>query len=1419
MRTPLLFLFLLTGWLTSSSVIYSQETAGSRYNITYITMDNGLNHNFIDDIYKDEQGFLWVSTGGGGLSRYDGYEFIHYNTNTPQTKLKSNFIRKVCEDDFGRLWIISEGGTDILDLNLYRMTIPEQADERFYKMVSESAANLIKDSTGAMWVLTAGSVYRISFNNRGGINEIATFALPPLPLQSTGMADIEENGNIWMGIANKVVRLSPQPNGGIKETLISPLLEFVPNTLIFSLLIKENEVWIGTNWGLARYNRNEEVSKHYQQGPSEKRSITQNYVTDLAVTSDKQLFISTLRGINIYNPINDNFEHITQESMNGTSCLNSDFINCMLVDNDIIWIGTETGGLNKITARRLSVRNYSHKKDDPHSLSRNLVNAIYEDTNNNLWIGTVEGGLNQKEKGKDRFKHYTTDYPAYLTHNSVSAITEDDNKQLWVGTWGNGISALNINHPDKRSVKHVTSYTHPGYPIDFIGSLCYDPINKGLWIGGNHGIYFYDIQADTVFTPLPDNIARNIHGSIGILIDRKNRLWMGSMEGIFVIDITSGKDNLFSYKYLKYKLDDPESRLVEKTSCFYEADDGTLWIGSNGYGIYKCITDEENNDKFISYTTSDGLINNNVRGILEDDRGNLWISTNNGLSCLDTNTNRFTNYTHEDGLAGNQFYWNAYCRSKAGTLYFGSINGLTAIENNLRPVETPPTKVTFTKLSVANEQIRPGKGYIEKDISIAPILKLHEKDKSFSLEFSALDFKPLATSAYSYRLDGFDNQWISVPANRRFASYTNIPPGKYTFQVKYTPDGGGTESPVTEINVIVSPFFYKTPWFIFIVISSILLIVFYAYRRRIRILQQQKDLLHNTVEERTHELKEQKLILENQTRELSRQNDILIQQNEKITRQKTQLIHMSKKIQALTLDKLAFFTNITHEFRTPITLIIGPIERALKLSYNPQVIEQLNFVERNSKYLLSLVNQLMDFRKVESGKLEIVKSRGNFTDFIQSLIVPFEIFAGERNITIRRFYHIHSPEFLFDQDAMQKVVTNLLSNAIKFTPDGGIVTVYVAVIKEKGTTNEKLYISIKDTGTGISEEDLPRIFNRFYQARNHVKFPVYGQSGTGIGLYLCKRIVKLQGGFIKAYNNKKAGSTFRILLPLQRDEQILHESISENTDPTNAKTVQENAIAHTPGRITILVVEDNKDMRSYIRSILTEHYNVVEAENGEEALNILTTRNIDFIISDLMMPVMDGIELSRKVKENFSISHIPFLMLTAKTSQESRIESYKTGVDEYLLKPFNEELLLIRISNILENRKRYQRQFANNMDIDALHIEEESGDKKFLNKALEIIHENYKNSYYEASDFIDAMGVSKSLLNKKLQNLTGQSIGQFIRNYRLNVARELIDKNRITKNMNISEIAYEVGFNDPKYFTRCFTKRFNVPPSSLLDEN
>lgn len=1355
------------------------------YLLSYITMENGLTNNYIDDVYKDNNGFVWIVTYGGGLLRYDGYGFLKYNINSLPFSIKSNFVKKVCEDNYGRLWVASEGGLDLIDLKTMSTIAIPSADDALSKYIHRGTYMLYNDAHGCLWVSTDNTVEKLEFDAEGKVIKVHELKSANMSTKAIN-AYCEIDGNLLMGFGNSLMKAHTDNSGHVR---LKPYIQNTPSmpgtNYIISLTTKDHEVWIGTNDGLLRYNPAKHILRRYTHSDNDNHTLTQNLITNLQVTADNQLIVATLKGINVYDARNDYFINITQEQ----NSLNSNFINCLLCDKHTIWIGTESGGLNVMTRRRLPVTNYIHSPRDAGSISRGCVNSVYEDGDGNVWVGCMEGGLNMKTANGNTFTKYTT--ANGLSHNSVSVIIEAPDHTLWLGTWGGGI---NVFDKATHSVKGHINTANTGMDISFIGSMIYDKINKGIWIGSNRGIYFYDLTAKRLTAPLPQRITANISGSLGIIIDNKNVLWMGTTVGIIKVNLNSFHHNrkAFSCTLSSPQQSNRITAFRNKVTFFSLAKDGTMWIGTDGYGLVKA-----RHGRYTLYGTREGLCNDVIAQIEIDNKNHLWLATANGLACFNPRTARFTNYYKQNGMADNQFFWNgSYKRSGSNHLYFGSVAGLIEIDADRANTMRQTDKVTLTTLTVGEGLVFPATGsYLDTDISKAKKIRLHESDKYISLEFSALDYESPASVVYQYRLLGFDEKWTTVSAERRFATYTNLPPGDYTFQVRCAVGSEEFSSNITEVDIHVSPYFYKTWWFILLVFALLAFIAYRTWMWRIRDLKRQRTLLQAKVKQRTQ-------TLERQTKELSIQNGILTQQNEKITKQKSQLEEMAKKVQDLTMDKLAYFTNITHEFRTPVTLIIGPIERALKLSTNPKVIEQLKYVEHSSKHLLSLINQLMDFRKVETGNLTINYEPDNVVTLAEDVLLPFKAFANDKGISIRSIYHIADPYIMIDKEAMTKIFTNLFGNAIKYTPEGGMITLYMAAIGES-----KLYIDVSDTGSGLNEDDIEKIFQQFYQSKG-----AESQPGTGIGLYLCKRIVSLLGGDIKAQNNKGKGSSFRITLPISRLESRGRKATIEQTiDALN--TTQEER----DERMTILIVEDSVDMRNYIRSVLTDTYKVITASNGMEALKTLSNEPVDFIISDLMMPEMDGMQLAQKVKSNFATSHIPFLMLTAKTARDSQLEGLKNGVDDYILKPFDEEMLKARIAGIIDNRRRFQKRFQTNMVVDDLHIKEDSSDKKFIDKAIAIIKENYKNSYFEVSDFVEAMGVSKSLLSKKMQMLTGQSASQFIRSYRLNLAREMIMRNRITHNMNISEIAYEVGFNDPKYFTRCFTKQFSITPSTLLE--
>lgn len=1384
------------------------------YKITCYTMDDGLANNHIDDIYMDSKGFLWVAFMGGGLSRFDGYDFVNFNENTGNRHIKSGFVSGIVEDGFGRLWVAGEGGLDVIDLSTMSIVVPGDATGKYAELAVRGLTDVVIDSKGALWAGGSQMLTRVVFDADGNIAGATTIPVAGAYHRGMPVRDIDADGEVWTGISGTVCKVRIGADGSLTPMAVSKSLSNLAEVEYFSdFVAKDGQVWISTNHGLYRYDPASDMVKSYLSDLSDAGTLSQNFLTDIAVTRNNRLVVSSLRGLNVYNPMNDTFERTCDDRRN----LNNQFVNMMRVAGDQIFIGTEGGGINVLSPLRIDIWTPARDGSEPQSISSNPVNAIVEGRDGTLWIGTVEGGLNVRRPGDSRFRHITT-AGNVLSHNSVSALAYDGDERMWVGTWGGGVDVLSTHEP-YRDVMHINQQAGYEPNISFVGTLAYDSINDGMFIGSNGGLLFYDCRTGRLSAALKTGSDFAAFGFVGSHVDGNDRLWMGSAGGLLIIDLKRRlADGTFAYEYIKHRLDDPASGVMERPSCFYESADGSMWIGTNGHGFYHGVPEPSTGRmSYTNYTTADGLANNTVRGIVGDDSGCLWISTINGLSCFDVAHRHFTNYDVSDGLPDNQFYWNAACRMADGRIMLGTTRGVVDVWPDGYESHHEAFRVVFTRLRVGNHPVTVADcRIIDRDIAYADRIELHESDKSLEVEFSALDYDRTGNAVYSYRLKGFDNDWIIARPDRRWASYTNLSPGKYVMQVKYLPEGNDPDAPVTELEVVVRPYFYKSMWFM--ILSALIFgaLVVFLYKMRINGLKAQRRRLRQEIEKRTAQLAEQKQLVERRANELADRNEQLQAQNEEISRQKMQLTEMNRRVNKMTMDRIQFFTSITHEFRTPITLIIGPIERALKLSTNPKVIEQLHFVERNSKYLLTLVNQLMDFRKVESGKMEISYSRGNLRQFVGEVVTPFLPLAADRGITVRCLFRLADDMAVYDEESLRKIIINLLSNAIKYTPDNGRVTIYLAYMYGRGeeSSTGTFYLGVSDTGSGVDEADKPHIFDRFYQGESKLKYPMPGAGDSGIGLYLCRTIVELHGAAITVKNNHGAGCTFRVVGPIPKiDSEHAPQALSAHDEtemipPYSLDNQHDNVV---------LVVEDNDDMRSFICSILRDSYSLLEARNGVEALKILSETNVDFIISDLMMPEMDGVELSRRVKENFAISHIPFLMLTAKTATESRIDSYRIGVDDYLLKPFDERVLLARIEGILRTRRLLQHNFSDSMDSAALDIAAESRDKKFVDQVMETIKQNYRNSYFEVGDFAEALGISRSLLNKKLQSLLGQSAGQLVRNYRLNMARELIMKNRETRAMNISEIAYEVGFNDSKYFTRCFTRQFNITPSGMLN--
>ena len=807
--------------------IKAQTPYVERYNVLYLDMTHGLPNNFVDDIYADSDGFIWIATHGGGLVRYDGYSVLDFGVGSPGRQLRSNSCRSVCEDEFRRLWVSFDECTEVLDLETLKPANLVDKNGRLEQMLRERSVRVHRDAKGKMWIVTMSNIYCVSFMSDGTVADVLQYAYTG-NTPDVFIGDIDGDGTVWVAFGGGLHRLSVVPSkGGAEGKLVlsslSPLLQNLPVTFIVDVCKRDNKIWIATNAGLYVYDPyiNKVSVMNHTLSPT---SLSHNYVSSLAVSADNRLLVGTLSGVDVLNEATGEFEHWGVQSAHP---LSNNFVNCLLVTYGQVWVGTEGGGVVRLVPRQLTLQNFVHTNDET-SLSQFAVNAMYVEPSGTLWVGTVEGGLNRHKPDDKGFTHYTTSN-TLLSHNSVSALAADASGRLWVGTWGGGINMLQLDNPAGLEPLSVPTAYQP--LLNFIGALAYDSLNDGIWIGSNDGIYFYDLKSSELKDPFEGS--RNFRGCIGSLITSDGHLWMGCLEGAVVVDLKkrSRARYPFSSRHLIYKLDEPESGIIDKISCFYEASDGTLWVGSNGYGLYRRDVDKAGHETFKAYRVEDGLANNAVKGIVEGQDGMLWITTVNGLSHFNPKTGVFTNFHEEDGLISSQFYWNSAVKGADGALYLGTEKGLSCVTDE-KGTDVYRGRLHFTLLTVANQQAEAGSKYISKNITYADRISLSESDKSFTIEFSALHYGNETQGIYSYRMRGFEREWTPLPAGQHSVRYTSLPSGDYVFEVKYESALDNGEDSRISIAISVVPYFWKSWWFISLSLIALTVLASWVYQRR-----------------------------------------------------------------------------------------------------------------------------------------------------------------------------------------------------------------------------------------------------------------------------------------------------------------------------------------------------------------------------------------------------------------------------------------------------------------------------------------------------------------------------------------------------------------------------------------------------------
>ena len=848
-------------FITLSS--FAQGSLPSRFNVSYLNMAAGMPNNFADDIFQDSYGFVWISTHGGGLVRYDGFNYMNFNLGSSGISLRSNSCRNVYEDHFKRLWIAFEEGPQVLDLKTMQPIIPPCENEKVEAQLNKALKNLCTrmycDAKGNVWMVSFNLLTRISFNEKGEVNRVLSISYP-YKAPDLGLCDVYRNGTVVMCNNGVVSEFSVQNNRLVAKNISSMFLP-LDYRYAGAVISYHGKIWLGTNRGL--YNS----AKQEFHALGTVHSLQHEVVTSLAITEDDKLLVGTLCGVDIIDDKTGTIEHWNCSSVNP---LSSNFVNSLLAKDGQIWVGTETGGITKLAPRQLQLEFFKHDAANPASLSPNAVNAMYAAPDGTLWVGTVEGGLNALAPGSRNFTHYTMANSG-LPHNSVSTLAADNRGNLWIGTWGTGIAVMNLQQPG-RIIPLVVDAKHQPF-LNFAGVLVYDPINDGMWLGTNDGLFFYDLKRQQLIEPFKGCL--NVRGCIGSLITRDGKLLMGCVQGMVEINLKSripGKGD-FAVKYHQYKLDDPKSGVIDKILSFCLAKDGKIWLGSNGYGLYCYNYNKEGKTYVKSFTTNNGLANNTVKGIVEDNQGMLWIATDNGLSIFNPKTETFSNYSRKDGLLSSQFYFNGAIRDAKGKIYLGTDEGLMAVTGVNHAVHNA-ARLRFTELLVDNQPVFAGSDYLDDDISIAKRLCIHESDKSFTIFFSALNYGNDSQGVYLYRMKGYENDWVQLQPGQHSVRYSTLPAGSYQFEVKYIPSFDSDKEQVISVDIKVTPYFWKSWWFVSLMVIAFIAFLLYIYTSRLEKMREREvEELYRPIEAALKDSDEPgklqsriQMILENQKR-------------------------------------------------------------------------------------------------------------------------------------------------------------------------------------------------------------------------------------------------------------------------------------------------------------------------------------------------------------------------------------------------------------------------------------------------------------------------------------------------------------------------------------------------------------------------
>lgn len=1442
------------------------------HTFTQYTSEDGLTQKNIQGIIQDHKGLMWFATWDG-LCKFDGYTFKNYKAHPGDSiGLSNNRLDNIKEDKYGCIWVQSydhqiyrfNPQTELfqaipyknyLSQSLYvlpcgdvwvvttqneliHITIHPESGEMQASNLSDShqvfsleRINLIwQDQQQNQWILSENGLYKLNTNTREA--QLSSYFVSPHSKNNIPFYDALESGNSIYFTSKQGAIYEFQPNN---DQFIRQELKTHSSLKIIRQL-KDDKLLIGTaRDGFFIYDQKNKNSHHYNSKIYP--SLKDDQIKDIYIDSYNEVWIRhQIKGVTHFNPSKKTFDYFILQDKYGKDIVDARPEMYIYEDiNNYLWIHPSGGGLAMYDREKNIMRPFYNPALQAGWSSDNRITAVFTDKQGNLWFASYENGLEKVSFSTNHFRLLTAvpDDPEFPGNNIraiyqdrdgniwtggkdkivriydknlhyignltkqgtisphsrdllgvVYAIMQDHEGNIWMGTKGNGLFVAHLQ--DKPLKYHLTQYladTNNEYSLsgNEIYSL-YEDRQQRIWIATFEGGINYleqkrnkkNIKFINYRNELKNYPIRQCYRTRFVTSDTEGRIWIGSAAGLLMCegDFQEPEKILF-HRYCRIPGDIQSLSNNDVHNIFF-TQNKEMFVATFGGGLNKLLSFNNSYARFRAYTMKDGLPSDVLLSLEEDKEGNLWCATEEELYKFNPNSEKIINYPSRVFPRQVNFNEGAALRTQSEYLMYNTMKGILYFTPDSISTSHYIPPIVFTSLQQAEKTINPQESSIlTTHIDDTRLLKLPHNQNSFTIQFAALDMKYPDNISYSYQLEGFEKNWNNI-GKQRTATYTNLPKGHYTLKVRSTNSDGIWVENTRILPVVVLPSFWETPWAYFLYVLFILLIIFTAVYILFTIFR---------------------------------------------------LKHKVSVEQEISDIKLRFFTNISHELRTPLTLIAGPIEQVLQYGkLDKKDREQLILVERNTNRMLRLVNQILDFRKIQNKKMRMRVQQIDIIPFIRHIMENFTGLADEHQIDFEMATSLSSLKIWADADKLEKIVFNLLSNAFKYTPQGRQIKV---IIQEK---ENNAIIAIEDQGIGIAENKQKSLFVRF---ENLVDRNLFNQASTGIGLSLVKELIDMHHGKIDIYSKPGEGSRFTINLPEGKEhfdeavEFILSDHIVTDI-PSGYMNTQISSLVESEKesldseKETILIVEDNQELRFFIKTIFIQFFNIIEAENGNIGLEKSKKYIPDIIISDVMMPEKNGIEMIRELREDITTSHIPIVLLTAKSTIESKIEGMRLGADDYITKPFSAAYLKARIFNLLEQRKKLQALYC--ASLLPLAAEQQASEKnslpslspndqKFMDRVMETIEKHLDNGDLMVEDIASEVNMSRSVFFKKLKTLTGLSPIEFLREIRMKRAAQLIE----TEEYSMAQIAYMVGLNDSHYFSKCFKQQYGITPTEYKE--